>query len=425
MRKPIADPHRLVYQSPDPQRIYAYSPGIATLRSGRLVTTLDIGAKGAPLEGGFAPGAGSGAAGGGAFSRLAKIYTSDDRGTTFQHRTDAPMLHGRPFEAGSSVYFLGHARDLCILRSTDNGNSWSRPSFLTSGRVFHQAPCNVHYAGGRVYLVMEEVTDPTFPGWPVHVLAPVVLSARVDDDLTKPQAWSFSNALAFRDVVKIAGPPELIGAPFFQPGRTASGKDPRNMAPPGWLETHVVQFRSPGHVWHDASGHVFYLWLRAHTGLANWACIARVEESSDGSKLTVLPARAPSGETMLYVPCPGGHLKFHIVWDEQAQLFWLVSNQSTDSMRRPDDLPSERHNLPANERHRIVLHYSANCVDWQFAGIVADSGAARQARSYPAASILGDDLCVVCRSGNDAAHSAHDGNWITFHTVRNFRRLIA
>ena len=425
MRKPLASSFRVVYESPEPQTIYAYSPGIAALRGGRLIVTLDIGAKGVALDGGFAPGAGSGAAGGGSFSRLAKIYTSDNAGTTFRHRADAPMLHGRAFQAGDAVYFLGHARDLCILRSTDGGVTWSKPAFLTSGRIFHQAPSNVWYANGRVYLVMEEVTDPSFRGWPVSVLAPAVLSASTGSDLTRPEAWTFSNSLAFRDVLAQAGTPSHLGTPFFAPGRAAPGPVARTMAPPGWLETHVVQFRNPQHVWHDPSGRVFHLWMRAHTGSTNWACVARVEESSDAGKLTVMPERAPSGEVMLYVPCPGGHLKFHILWDEVSGLFWLVSNQATDSMRRPNTLPPGRYGLPNNERQRLVLHYSTNCVDWRFAGLVADTRMPGQARSYPAMAIRGDDLHIVCRSGDARAHSAHDGNLITFHTVKRFRTLIA
>jgi hypothetical protein len=271
---------------------------------------------------------------------------------------------------------------------------------------------------------MEEVTDPEFRGWPVHVLAPVTLSGRIDDDLTRPESWTFSNALSFRDVLRMAGYPKHLGVPFFQPGPTASGANPRTMAPPGWLETHVVQFRDPAHVWHDPSGRVLHLWMRAHTGSTNWACLARVEESLNGGKLTVMPERAPSGETMLYVPCPGGHLKFHIIWDEPSKLFWLASNQSTDSMRRPDSLPPGRYNLPNNERQRIVLHYSSNCVDWRFAGLVADTGTPSQSRSYPAMAVSRNDLHIVCRSGNERAHNAHDGNLITFHTVQGFRNLV-
>jgi hypothetical protein len=39
-------------------------------------------------------------------------------------------------------------------------------------------------------------------------------------------------------------------------------------------------------------------------------------------------------------------------------------------------------------------------------------------------AVDGDNLCVLSRSGDSRAHSAHDGNLITFHTVRDFRQLV-
>lgn len=127
---------------------------------------------------------------------------------------------------------------------------------------------------------------------------------------------------------------------------------------------------------------------------------------------------------MLYVPCPGGQMKFHILYDDVTSLFWLLSSQATDSMTRPESLPEDRFNLPNNERHRLVLHFSKNCVDWCFAGRVADSGADKQARHYASMSIDGDDLHVLSRSGDARAHGPHDGNLITFHTVNDFRALV-
>jgi hypothetical protein len=38
--------------------------------------------------------------------------------------------------------------------------------------------------------------------------------------------------------------------------------------------------------------------------------------------------------------------------------------------------------------------------------------------------IDGEDLCIVSRSGDEQARSAHDGNIVTFHRVRNFRSLV-
>ena len=38
--------------------------------------------------------------------------------------------------------------------------------------------------------------------------------------------------------------------------------------------------------------------------------------------------------------------------------------------------------------------------------------------------IDGDDLVILSRSGDERAKSAHDGNLITFHRVKNFRDLV-
>ena len=57
-------------------------------------------------------------------------------------------------------------------------------------------------------------------------------------------------------------------------------------------------------------------------------------------------------------------------------------------------------------------------------GRVADSGEYGQGRHYASMVIDGDDLHVLSRSGDYRAKSAHDGNLITFHSVRDFRKLV-
>ena len=49
--RPLAADYVTVFESPDPARVFAYSPGIVRLESGRLVATLDLG--GPAAEGGF------------------------------------------------------------------------------------------------------------------------------------------------------------------------------------------------------------------------------------------------------------------------------------------------------------------------------------------------------------------------------------
>ena len=408
----LADDYVTVIHSPEPKTVYCYSPGIERLASGRLVATMDLGGPGVrKLTGAMT-----------ASGEQGKVFTSDDHGKTWLHRADFPFYHERPFVAGRSLYILGHDTDLMIIRSDDGGNTWTKPATLTSGQQWHQAPCNVWRANGKIYLVMERVTDPSMKWWPVSVLAPVVMSAKLDSDLCKRDSWTFSNEIVYRDVAKnVSG----LGVPFYTPMTSTAPDNPgdkRTMAPPGWLETNIVQFDDPNNLWHDPSGHTFYLWARAHTGFTNMACIAKAVEADDGS-IKVSLATAPSGAKMLYVPCPGGQMKFHIIYDPVDKLFWLLASQATDSMTRPDKLPANRFGLPDNERQRLVLYFSKNCMDWCFAGVVAMGKAANQARSYASMVIDGDDLCVLSRSGDENAKSAHDGDMITFHRVRRFREL--
>jgi hypothetical protein len=339
-------------------------------------------------------------------------------------------MHARPFAAGGAVYVLGHAGDLTIVRSDDNGETWGQPARLTDGQSWHAAACNVHYANGCVYLVMERRVSRRIETWPVGELAPVLMRAAVAEDLTRRQSWTFASELRFGDAVPNAdAEPGLdhFGVPFFKapyPSGSFPAED-RNCAPIGWLETNVVQFTDPNHYWFDLAGRTLHLWMRAHTGGTGYAAVAKAVEDAPGrGTITTMLETVPSGRKALYVPCPGGQLKFHILHDEPTRRYWLLSNQATDSMTRADRLPGDRYNLPNNERRRLGLHFSTNCIDWCFAGLVAVGPAENAARSYASMVVDGDDLHVLSRSGDRRAKNAHDGDLITFHTVRGFRGLV-
>jgi len=62
-------------------------------------------------------------------------------------------------------------------------------------------------------------------------------------------------------------------------------------------------------------------------------------------------------------------------------------------------------------------------IDWCFAGLVTEGPADHASRHYASMVIDGEDLHVLSRSGDLEAQSAHNGNIITFHTIRDFRRL--
>ena len=409
---PLADDYVVVCKSPDPGTIACYTPGLAVCPTGRLVATMEYGGKGASdlPEGKTGTG------------RCA-VYTSDDKGKTWTYRTNVPIGMARPFVADKSLYILGETGDLAVARSKDWGDTWGETSRLTAGQKWHQSACNVLYWKDKVYLAMERRTSRDAPAWPVSELAPVLMRACVKDDLTRQTSWTFASELTFHDAVKDQDL-EGFGVPFY-PAFYPSPCLPtlgRACAPVGWLETNVVQFLDPDHLWYDETGRTFHLWMRAHTGTTNLAAIAKVVEQEDGSMVTSLVA-APSEKAMVFVPCPGGQMRFHILYDEVTKLHWLLSSQSTDSLCRPDRLPPERYSLPNNERHRLQLHFSKNCMDWCFAGLVAVGASPKQSRHYASMVIDGEDLHILSRSGDSEARNAHDVNLITFHTVKGFRRL--
>jgi hypothetical protein len=117
-------------------------------------------------------------------------------------------------------------------------------------------------------------------------------------------------------------------------------------------------------------------------------------------------------------------MRFHVLYDEQMGLYWLLSTLASDSMTRPEYLPETRYGLPNNERHVLALHFSKNMIDWRMAGVVAQGNSPKEARHYASMIFDGDDLRIMSRSGDERAVNAHDGDMVTQHIVRDFRSLV-
>lgn len=409
--RPLADDFVRVVESPSSQDVFCFSPGIAVLPNGDLLVTMDFGGPGVRRMEGSCPIS--------LYPHLYQAgcaYLSEDGGKSWKKTTSNPLCHSRPFVAGNSVYIIGQAGDLGILRSDDNGKTWSDTVFLTHGELWHQAPSNVWYANDCIYLVMEYLKGPNC-GWPVNAHAPVLMRGKIGTDLLRKENWTFASRMIFHETVRESDL-EYFGVPFYKTSFDGSEK----WMPLGWLETQIVQFQNPADVFTDPTGHTFHLFMRTNSGLPNIAAMAKVVEKADGSMETTLET-APSGKTMLFFYLPGGQMKFHILYDAETGTYWLLSSQCTDSLKKWETMPPRRGD-PVNERHRLVLHFSRNCFDWCFAGVVAIGPDENQSRHYASMAIRGNDLLIVSRSGDKNAQSNHNTNFISFHVVRGFRRLI-
>ncbi|NEJ22173.1 exo-alpha-sialidase [Rhizobium leguminosarum] len=409
----------IAYRSSDPSAVFCYSPGIAMTHTGRIILTLDLGGDGvAQLQGSKA------ARDSGTRFGQGKVLGSDDGGATWFHLTDFPFWHARPIVVGSELYVLGQAGDIFIMRSRDDGRSWSDVHALTSGEKWNSAATNYLVEQDYIYLVMDHRADLSITGWNVAGLAPRVWRGRIDGDLLSRNNWTISQAPPFNQMIdESIG--EHFGFPFYPTlkDRPVSLTDRVQSSPMGWLEGNIVRLSDPSHLWNDATGRVLHIFLRTNTaGSTGYAGVLRVHENDDGT-MTTHHQISPSGRALTFVPFPGGHLKFFVLLDRLTGLYWLASSQATDSLCKPDALPDGRFNLPNNERHRLQLYWSKNCVDWNPAGLICVGHSERHARNYPSMIALGDDLLVACRSGDDESRDGQYTNLVTIHRVNNFRSL--
>ncbi len=407
----LAEDYSVVVQSPDPQNAYCFSPGLLKTDSGRLIATMDFfgdAVKDFKAAFKYRPTDEKCFAG--------RAFVSDDNGETWRETGQIPMMHMRAFQAGKTLYIIGHSGDLGIVRSDDNGETWSKVFPLTEGQMWQQAPCSIWCEEDRVYLVMEHMTHERVV-WPMCGIAPVLMRGNIHDDLTKRENWTFASEVVFEEAIKDEQLGDF-GLPFYK--KSEPGYMHKTHC--GWLETNVVRLKKENDWFYDETGKTLHLFMRVFTGLPWTGGLLKVVEKDDGTMETMFET-APSGKRMALINIPGGgESKFHILYDEQTRTYWLLTNEFTDRM--VDFNRWSVNQYKGYDRSRLVLYYSYNCFDWIFAGVVAAGKTRRQSRSYASMAFDGEDLMVLSRTGADNALNGHDTNRVTFHRVKDFRSLI-
>lgn len=110
--EPLTSDYGVLWKASDPMREIGYCPALARLSGGRLIGCMLHAGPMAEKQREW----------------TVKVHTSDDRGRRWTHRTDVAMIDCFPFAAGSRVYVIGGRYDLTIIKSDDQGDTWSAPS---------------------------------------------------------------------------------------------------------------------------------------------------------------------------------------------------------------------------------------------------------------------------------------------------------
>ncbi|KDD75839.1 hypothetical protein H632_c476p1, partial [Helicosporidium sp. ATCC 50920] len=202
-----------------------------------------------------------------------------------------------------------------------------------------------------------------------------------------------------------------------------------------WMEGVVTRVRDR----HGGNGKLLSI-MRVNN---DWMCdlAALVEYDDEGVAL----GGAFTARFLRYATVPGlgvGHPA--IVYDEASDLYWMASNVNRDAARRWRNPPAEEqalhpalHITPFSkcevDRSTLALFYSPNLFNWQPAGVVDYHQALHRHFTYPHMIVDGEDLLIVSRasfapwarddSELNAFYNNHNSNSISFHRVRNFRRL--
>lgn len=320
------------------------------------------------------------------------IHISKDGGKTWAALSALKgMFWGNLFQHKGAVYILGVSagvgtRNIVIMKSSDNGKTWTTPTNSRNGLLFtdgvnggpakyHCAPMPIVYHEGRIYRAFENLAQ-FLPG--MRGYKAFAISANENADLLNSSSWLKSTEVAYD-----------------------TSKDPegsRNTT--GWIEGNMV-LGPDGKLWNI---------LRVNS--TPFADRAAMVEIKDGGAVADF---SPNN----FITLPGGMSKFLIRKDPELNVYWMLSNNNTNP------------NFPA-QRNVLSLYASKDLRTWHHAKtLMQDNQGLTETESiktvgfqYPDWVFDKNDIIYLSRTSYQGARNYHDSNRITFGRLENFKTFL-
>ena len=364
-------PGTIVAHSPASSELYIGSPSLCVLPNGDYLASHDLfGPKSEEFE-----------------RPVSRIYRSRDKGQTWTPIADIiGQFWSKLFVHRGKLYFMGtdkHHGNLIIRTSTDGGITWSNPTNSQDGLLltgeYHCAPMPLVEHNGRLWRAMEDAMGP-IKQWGKRYGA-FLMSIPIYADLLDARNWSRTNVMRYDST--------------YLNGRFG-----------GWLEGNAVV---------TPDGQLLDI-LRVDDKSTMNEKAALVNISSDGKTATFNP-------DMGFIPFPGGSKKFGIRYDPKTHLYWTMSNYIPDEVQIQN-----RGKNSSSIRNTQALCSSQDLRHWDVRQVIlTHPDVAKHGFQYVDWQFDGKDMIILSRTAYDdadgGAHNNHDANFLTFHRIKNFRKL--
>jgi hypothetical protein len=311
------------------------------------------------------------------------VYKSTNKGKSWKKISEINgQFWSNLFVHQNVLYIMGtwkHHGNFIIRRSDDGGMTWISPENSKTGLLlegeYHTAPMPVIEHNGRLWRAIENAKSHT-TRWGIRYSA-MVISAPVDANLLDAVNWTATSPLPHDSA--------------YLDGKFG-----------GWLEGNAVV---------TPEGKIVDI-LRVATSEPGRDMAAIVNISDDGKTANFDPKTG-------FMDFVGGARKFSIRYDEKSKRYWTLANMVKEEFK---------HIRAASVRNTLVLKSSPDLKNWTVHKILLEHpDVEKHGFQYVDWQFDGRHIIFLSRTAFDdefgGANNFHDANFLTFHRVKNFRKL--